>query len=63
MRPFGILPTINGYDVIALDTGHPVDHRESAQSANGVAYRLNNAALAGPKALANALGARSYPDA
>lgn len=56
-RPFGILPTISGYDVIALDTGRPVAHRETAQSANGVAFKLNNAAQAGPKALAFALGA------
>jgi hypothetical protein len=61
-RPFGILPCIDGYDVIALDTGRPVAHKDSAQSANGTAFRLNNAAQAGPKALAAALGARENKD-
>lgn len=50
-RPFGVLPTIDGFDVIALDSGRPVDHRDTRQSANGVAYKLNNAAQNGPRAL------------
>ena len=41
-RPFTTLPTIDGYDVIASDTGRPVDHRDTLREANGVAYRLNN---------------------
>jgi hypothetical protein len=57
IRPFGTLPTIDGYDVIALDTGRPLDHRETLQEANGVAFHLNEAAKNGPKALARALKA------
>lgn len=52
--PFGTLPTIGGYDVIANDTGRPVAHRDTHQSANGVAFVLNNAARGGVKALAQA---------
>lgn len=43
-RPFSTLPCIDGYDVIATDTGRPVDHRATLREANGVAYRLNNIA-------------------
>ena len=37
MSAFSVLPTIDGFDVIDNATGHPVDHRETRQSANGVA--------------------------
>lgn len=57
-RPFGTLPTIDGYDVIALDTGRQVAHRDTLASANGTAQKLNNAFQAGPKAFAAAMGAR-----
>lgn len=40
-RPFGTLPTIDGYDVIVEATGRPVAHRPTHQSANGLAFRLN----------------------
>jgi hypothetical protein len=54
---FGTLPAIDGYQVIAEDTGRPVAHRETLQSANGVAFRLNNIAASGSaRALATALG-------
>lgn len=48
VRPFATLPTIDGYEVIATDTGHPVAHRETLHSANGVAFMLNNAAQSNP---------------
>lgn len=53
---FGILSTIDGVDVIDNATGRPVAHRESAQSANGIAQSLNAAASKGTRALAVALG-------
>lgn len=54
-RPFGTNPAIDGYEVVANDTGRPVAHRDSLQSANGVAFVLNDAAAHGQKALLNAL--------
>ena len=57
-RPFAMAPTIDGYEVIALDTGRPVSESGlTAQQANGKAQYLNNAAANGPKALARALRA------
>ena len=56
VRRFTIARTIDGWEVIDSD-GRPVDKRETAASANGVAYRLNGAAAAGPRALAHALRA------
>jgi hypothetical protein len=54
---FGTLPCIEGFEVIAEDDGRPVAHRETLQSANGVAFRLNNIAASGNmRALATALG-------
>lgn len=53
---FGTLPTIDGYDVILLDTGRPVNHRATLRSASGVASVMNRAARNGPKALTRALG-------
>ena len=61
-RPrFTTLPTIDGFDVVDDHTGRPVDHRSSLASANGVAYKLNSAMLAGTDALCAALGARKQP--
>lgn len=54
---FTILRTIDGWDVIDENTGRPVDHRATPQSANGVAFKLNNAMREGPRALARALKA------
>ena len=51
---FDTLATIDGYDVVD-ERGYAVAHRDTRASANGVAYVLNNAAKAGPKALASAL--------
>lgn len=44
---FSVIPTIDGYDVIDGETGHPVDHRDTPRSANGVAFFLNDAAAHG----------------
>lgn len=45
---FDVLPTIDGYEVVAVDTGRPVtEPRESRKSAVGAAYRLNLAAASG----------------
>jgi hypothetical protein len=55
-RRFGTNPTIDGgYEVVCEHTGRPVAHRASHQSANGVAFTLNEAMKRGPKALARAL--------
>jgi hypothetical protein len=43
---FSALATLDGYDVIADDTGRPVAHRSTRRSANGVAQTLNCAPLA-----------------
>lgn len=51
---FDTLATIDGYDVVD-ERGRAVDHRSTRSSANGVAYMLNRAAAAGPKALASVL--------
>lgn len=51
---FTILPTIDGFEVIDND-GRPVDHRETAASANGVAHYLNTADRDGPATLATLL--------
>jgi len=45
---FTVLSCIDGYDVIDEATGHPVDHRDTLRSANGVAYVLNGATQATP---------------
>jgi hypothetical protein len=57
-KAFEVLPTIDGFDVIDSDTGRPVAHRESRRSANGVAFRLNNAHRAGGREFERALGVR-----
>lgn len=54
-RPFGTLPSMDGVLVIANDTGREVARRETLHSASGVAWKLNQAAQAGPKALASTL--------
>lgn len=43
---FSALPTMDGYEVVADDTGRPVARRDSRRSANGVAQTLNCAPLA-----------------
>lgn len=57
-KRFEVLPCIDGYEVVAVDTGRPVDHRDTRKEASGVAYNLNCAASAGPRALASALGCK-----
>lgn len=53
---FGYGPTIDGFEVIALDTGRPVTESfETPQQANGHAQYLNQVARNGSKALAKAL--------
>lgn len=59
---FTILPALSGWEVIDGATGRPVDHRETAQSANGAAQYLNEAARGGTLALQGAL-CRSNPSA
>lgn len=60
---FGVGTRIDGYEVIDLSTGRPVSARvyEQPQQANGAAYNLNGALIAGPKTLARALGALDGP--
>jgi hypothetical protein len=52
-------PTIEGFDVIDVQTGRPMGFpRETRREANGVAQTLNNVAASGkPGALARALRA------
>ena len=53
---FGYLPTLEGYEVVALDTGRPMGfERETRREANGIAQSLNASARMGPQALARAL--------
>lgn len=59
-KVFTTLPTIEGFEVIAIDTGRPVAHRETLKSATGTAYRYNLAANQGPKALARVLRAGDH---
>lgn len=55
---FGYERTLLGFQVVDLETGRPLGfERENANEANGVAQNLNRACLAGPKAIAAALGA------
>lgn len=42
MTKFSVLPTIDGYEVIADDTGRPVLSRDTRREANGAAQRLNS---------------------
>jgi hypothetical protein len=56
-KRFEPLATIDGYDVIDSTSGRPVDHRPTLRAANGVAFKLNNAAAHSPRALLTALGA------
>lgn len=51
---FSTLATIEGWEVVD-DRGRAVAHKPTAASANGVAFMLNNAAKAGPKALVSVL--------
>lgn len=53
---FGCRPTLEGYEVVALDTGRPMGfRRESRREANGIAQSLNAAARISPAALIRAL--------
>lgn len=52
---FGLLETIDGWDVIDNATGRPLDHRPTKAQANGVVYKLNQAEKAGAFALGKAL--------
>lgn len=54
---FDTIPAGIGYQVIAADSGHPVAYRDDYASAVSEKDTLNNAAAAGGKALARALGA------
>lgn len=54
-RMFGTNPCGEVYEVVANDNGHTVAIRASLASANGVAFKLNEAARNGQKALAKAL--------
>jgi hypothetical protein len=57
-RRFVIGTTVNGFEVVDAETGRPMrTGYETSQQANGGAKRLNDAAAAGPKALARALKA------
>lgn len=38
---FSVIPTIDGYEVVADDTGRPVLSRDTRREANGAAQRLN----------------------
>lgn len=42
---FSVLPTMDGFDVVADDTGRPVAARETRREANGMAQTLNMAPL------------------
>lgn len=42
MTTFSVLPTIDGYEVIADDTGRPVLSRDTQREAQGAALRLNS---------------------
>jgi hypothetical protein len=55
-KRFEPLSTIDGYDVIELSTGRPIDHRDTLRQANGVAYRLNTLAQTSENAVNVALG-------
>lgn len=46
-KQFETLPTIDGFDIIDVQTGHAVDHRETAREAAGAAFRLNQVARDG----------------
>lgn len=54
---FGTLPSIDGYLVIANDTGREVEVCANLSEATGIAADLNAAAKQGPAALARALKA------
>jgi hypothetical protein len=58
---FGTLPSIDGYLVIANDTGREVQVCDNLSEATGVAEHLNAIAKNGPKALAIALKAEDPP--
>ncbi len=61
LERFSTLATINGdYEVIDTVTGRAVAQRETRRSANGVVWRLNDAAKLGPNSLARAFGRVFY---
>lgn len=53
---FTTAPCIDGYEVVVRDSGRAVAKRATLHSASGTAFKLNNAARYGPKALARAFG-------
>lgn len=57
---FDVLPTLDGWDVIAVDTGRPVDHRAEALDARARAHELN-AATGSKQTFITAMGANSNP--
>lgn len=52
---FSVIPTIDGYEVVADDTGRPVLSRDTRREANGAAPRWSSIAAQGSKSLARAL--------
>lgn len=57
-QPFTYGATIDGFEVVAADTGRPVfGPYETPREANGKAQYLNAVAVNGPRALARALRA------
>lgn len=54
VKRFDTLPSMDGYEVIDRD-GRPVAVRGTHQSANGVAFRLNEIASTHPQGLAKAI--------
>lgn len=54
---FDVLSCIDGYDVIAVDSGRPVAHRETRGAAQSECDDLNHASKGGVRSLARALGA------
>jgi hypothetical protein len=60
-RRFTILPCSTGFEIIDVESGHPVDKRPYKAEARGLAHDLNQAAEAGSRTLAVALTALSDP--
>ena len=57
---FGTLATIDGYEVVATDTGHPVEYRKTERGAKSVAKYLNRCAANGRLAGAILRLSRTY---
>lgn len=56
-KQFGVVSSLDGFEVICETSGRPVAVRDNRRAATGFAYKLNQAAATSPKALARALGA------